>query len=442
MNRLRRPWRLWRLVRLDGIAGQIRALLVVAIVAGTSIAATTAVLVLSEQDQPKAAATVPVRVATLVAALENLPRPLRAEVVASMRDDAVRLSLDRPPPSRIDHAPGTDILRDLVPRSLPTGTLLVSIAEERPGIAAIVVRLGDGQLVTIETPFSTIALLPLPLLLWPLVLLVVSVKLLSVWAARQIVAPLSRFAAAADQFIGDAGAAPLDERGPAEIRRASHAFNRMRERIGRLIEDRTNLLLAISHDLRTPLTRLRLRLVDVSATDEARTRALDDIATMESSITAAVTYLREGSAEEATERVELASMLTTICDQFADAGHPVDYVGPPRLAATCRPRAIDRAVTNLVDNATKYAKHVRLVLSQEEHCVCIEVQDDGPGIPDGEKQHVVKPFYRSDPARQQVRGFGLGLAIVSSIVQAEGGKLALLDNAPHGLRARITLPVT
>ena len=434
--------RFCRLIALDRIAGQIRSLLVVAVVAGTSIAALTALLLLSEQDQPKAAATVPVRVATLVATLENLSRPLRAEVVASFTDEAVRLSLGGQPPSGVEHPTRSiEILRDLITRGLPPKTQLLSVAEERPGVAAIVVQLGDGQLVTIESPFSTIALMPV-VLLWPLVLLIVAVKLLSVWAARQIVAPLSRFAVAADQFSGDVGGAPLDEHGPAEIRRASHAFNRMRERIGRLIEDRTSLLLAISHDLRTPLTRLRLRLAEGAATDEAlKARALDDVATMESSITAAVTYLREGTAEEATERVELASMLTTICDQFADSGHPVDYAGPSRLAVTCRPRAMDRAVTNLVDNATKYAKHVRLVLSQQEHGVCIEVQDDGPGIPDAEKQRVVKPFYRSDPARQEVRGFGLGLAIVSSIVQAEGGTLALLDNVPRGLRARITLPV-
>lgn len=430
-----------RLLSLDRIASQIRALLVVAIVAGSSVTAVAVWLVLSEQDYPTAASTVPVRVATLVATLENLPRPTRAEVAASLRDDAVRLRLDDQPPSRAaQHAPGTDILRDLITRSLPANTRLLSVAEDRPGVATIVVRLGDGQLVTIETGFSTIALLPVPLL-GPLVLLVISVVLLSVWAAHQVSDPLSRFAAAADQFGGDVGGPPLDERGPAEIRRASHAFNRMRERIGRLIEDRTSLLLAISHDLRTPLTRLRLRIAELAAADEAlKTRALDDIATMEGSITAAVTYLREGTVEEAAERVELASMLTTICDQFTDSGHPVDYVGPQRLAITCRSRAVDRAVTNLVDNATKYAAHVRLILSQEEGQVCIEVQDDGPGIPDSEKQHVVKPFYRSDPARQEVRGFGLGLAIVSSIVQAEGGTLALLDNAPRGLRARITLP--
>jgi signal transduction histidine kinase len=434
--------RLWRLLSLDRIAGQIRALLVVAIVAGSSVVVATLLLVLSDQDYPEAAAMVPVRVATLVSTLENLPRPLRAEVAASLRDDRVRLSLDgRSPPGLDEPAPELEILRTLVARNLPANNRLLSIVEERRGVAAIVVQLTDGQLVTIETGYSKIALLPLPLL-GPLILLVISVVLLSIWAAHQVAAPLSRFAAAADQFGGDVGGPPLDERGPAEIRRASHAFNRMRERIGRLIEDRTSLLLAISHDLRTPLTRLRLRIAELAATDEAlKARALDDIATMEGSITAAVTYLREGTVEEAAERVELASMLTTICDQFTDSGHPVDYVGPQRLAITCRPRAVDRAVTNLVDNATKYAQHVRLVLSQEGGSVCIEVQDDGPGIPDGEKQRVVQPFYRSDPARQEVRGFGLGLAIVSSIVQAEGGALALLDNAPRGLRARITLPV-
>ncbi len=433
--------RFWCLLSLDRISRQITVLLAVAIVGGSIITTTAVLLVLSDQDYPTAAATAPVRIATVLSALQNLPRPLRQQVVSGYTEESLRIRLDGQPSAGGDlFSPSLELLKTLMTQYLPANTQLLYLAEHQPNIVTIVARLGDGQTVMMEARYSKISLLSAPLLV-PLILLAVSAILLSIWAARQVAAPLSRFAAAADQFGRDGATAPLDERGPAEIRRASHAFNRMRERIARLIEDRTNLLLAISHDLRTPLTRLRLRIAELAAGDESlKSRALDDIAAMESSITATVTYLREGNAEEPVERVELVSMLGTICDQFSDLGHSVEYAGPARLALTCRPRAIDRAVTNLVDNASKYGSHIQVVLSQEADQLSIEVRDDGPGIPDDEKPRVTKPFYRSDPARQEVRGFGLGLAIVTSIVQAEGGAFTLLDNEPRGLRALITLP--
>ena len=322
--------RLWHLLLLDRIAGQIRALLVVAVVGGSSVVAATLLLVLSDQDYPGGGERwfpcASPRWWRRSRTCRGLCAPRWRHRCATT---GCELSLDgRPSPGLGEPAPELDILRTLVARNLPANNRLLSIVEERRGVAAIVVQLTDGQLVTIEAGYSKIALLPLPLL-GPLILLVISVVLLSIWAAHQVAAPLSRFAAAADQFGGDVGGPPLDERGPVEIRRASHAFNRMRERIGRLIEDRTSLLLAISHDLRTPLTRLRLRIAELAAADETlKARALDDIATMEGSITAAVTYLREGTVEEAAERVELASMLTTICDQF-------DRFRPP--GRLCRP---------------------------------------------------------------------------------------------------------
>ena len=158
------------------------------------------------------------------------------------------------------------------------------------------------------------------------------------------------------------------------------------------------------------------------------------------SIAAAVTYLREGATEEPIEKVDLPSILGTICDRFGDSGHSVSYQGPSRLSISCRPASLERAVTNLVDNAAKYGKQVAVTLDKAGTQVTIEVRDDGPGITDAEKLKVLQPFYRSDAARQDVRGFGLGLAIVSSVVAAHRGTFTLLDNMPTGLRARIVLP--
>jgi signal transduction histidine kinase len=431
--------RLARLLSLDRIASQITVLLIVASVGSFLVTMTAVLAVLSEQDSPTAALAAPVRIVTALKGLDASSGAAREQLAASYRDEDIDVRLD----DEASDAQGGDvaqIIKDSIVRRLPTNLQLLTIKEERPDVIKVVVRLGDGHTATVLAQFSKLALRPPPVLL-PLVFLLASTILLSVWAAHRLVAPLSRFAAAADRFGRDGGGEYLDERGPAEIRRASNAFNRMRERINRLIDDRTSLLLAISHDLRTPLTRLRLRTAELSPADAfLKSRILDDIKTMDSSITAAVTYLREGVSEEPAEMAELSSTLNTICDQFADAGFSVEYDGPPRLAIRCRPRTLERAVTNLVDNAVKYGSHVHVLLEAQDGRVAIEVQDDGPGIPDAEKQRVVEPFYRSDSARKDVRGFGLGLAIVSSIVQSHGGTFILLDNAPHGLRARMDLP--
>jgi signal transduction histidine kinase len=264
---------------------------------------------------------------------------------------------------------------------------------------------------------------------------------LSVWATVRIVSPLSRFVAAVERFGLAGQGETLPEEGPAEIRRATSAFNRMRERILRLVEDRTQMMMAISHDLRTPLTRLRLRAEDVGDGDLQR-GMLRDIELMERSIADAVSNLRYTTTQEARERADLPSLLVTICDEFADAGLSVEYEGPQHLDAHLRPQAITRAVTNLVQNGTKFGSRVVVRLGVPEPGTAqIDVEDDGPGIPDAEKAAVLKPFYRSDPARQEAGGFGLGLAIALEVARDHGGTLTLHDRIPQGLCARLQLPL-
>lgn len=429
----RSPW-------LDGIASQITTLLVVAISLSTLATIAVVLLTLTEQDSPVAASEGPTRIATIAAGLDSIPSSLRPALASALTRDRTAVRMLDGGESQDMPGPGAHPLKARVLERLPSGVRLLRITTEQTDEVLVVIRLGDGQVATILTPFSTLALLPLPLIL-PFVCLVVSASALSVWAGRRLVGPLSRFADAADGFGRDGDDTALKESGPLEVRRAASAFNRMRERIGRLIEDRTNLLLAISHDLRTPLTRMRLRLAELQTEDTgSRERLLEDIASMDSSITAAVTYLREGIDEEPEETAELASILNTICDQFSDAGFSVEYVGPPRLTFRCRPNALERAVTNLVDNATKYGAVVRVTLQGSGGGAQIDVDDDGPGIPSTEKARVLEPFYRADPARQVVSGFGLGLAIVAGIVRRHGGTLELQDNKPKGLRVRVTLP--
>jgi signal transduction histidine kinase len=275
---------------------------------------------------------------------------------------------------------------------------------------------------------------------WMMTLLfaVISVTLLGVWATRGLNAPLSAFAEAAETFSLDGADTSLPERGPEEIRAVARALNRMRERISALIDDRTKMLAAISHDLRTPLTRMRLRSEFIE--DEAqRGRMLADLNQMQSMLESVLSFLQNDRKPRAMTLVDLASALQLIADQFSDAGHKVAYVGPARAMALARPDDLHRCVTNLVENATRFGTETTIRLTLAPESVVIDVEDDGPGISEAHKQSMLKPFVRGDSARNMddAAGFGLGLSIAQAIVLAHGGELSLLDRSPHGLRVRV-----
>jgi signal transduction histidine kinase len=279
---------------------------------------------------------------------------------------------------------------------------------------------------------------------WMITLLfaVISVTLLGLWAARALTAPLSSFATAAESFSLNSAAAPLPERGPEEIRSVARALNRMRERITALIDDRTRMLAAISHDLRTPITRMRLRSEFIE--DEThRSRMLDDLDQMRGMLESVLSFLRNDRRLEAMTLADVASTLQLIADQFADMGRKVAYDGPAHAMATVRPDDLHRAVTNLVENAVRFGAEAVIRLRVSADQLAIDVEDDGPGISDALKQNMLQPFVRGDEARNmdEAAGFGLGLSITNAIVLAHGGALSLHDRPPHGLVARMRLPV-
>jgi signal transduction histidine kinase len=279
---------------------------------------------------------------------------------------------------------------------------------------------------------------------WMLTLLfaVISLGLLGLWAARALTAPLSSFARAAESFSLNGSAAPLPERGPEEIRSVAKALNRMRERITALIDDRTRMLAAISHDLRTPITRMRLR-CEFIENDVHRSRMLGDLDQMRSMLESVLSFLRNDRRLEAMTLVDIATTLQLVSDQFADMGHKVGYDGPEHATATVRPDDLYRGITNLVENAVGFGAEVTIRLAMSGDSVTIEVEDDGPGISDARKDAMLEPFARGDEARTMdyAAGFGLGLSITRAIVLAHGGELSLRDRQPHGLIVRIRLPV-
>ena len=332
----------------------------------------------------------------------------------------------------------------LPPRLIPR-----SITAQITGIVAVSVPLGIVLVLTSLHVFSdggsghslwSLVLAPTVL---TLAIVLVFVTLLSVYAVRWIIAPLSSVAAAAHSF----GRSPDDGRivsrnGPREIAQVADALDDMRTRIRALLDDRTRMLAAISHDLRTPLTRLQLRAERI-ADQDLRDGMLHEITRVTRMLDETLDYLREDVRSESRSRIDLPSVLQTICAEFADVGHAVFYEGPAHLTWTCRPGVLTRAISNVVDNAVKHGSVVTVALrARDDVVVEIDVADDGPGIASSLREKVFDPFFKGDDARSSANrsGFGLGLSIARDVVKGHGGEIDLLDRTPRGLIVRMSLP--
>ncbi len=273
-----------------------------------------------------------------------------------------------------------------------------------------------------------------------------SILLVSILVARRVSGSLGRFAAATERFGRDIGAAPLAEAGPAEVRAVLRGFNLMQARLRRFVDDRTSMLAAISHDLMTPISRLRLRAEALPA-GEDRTRMLADLALMDRMVAATLDFARDDVAAEKRLRLDLASLVQAICDECggddSDGGERARYLGPDYLELVAAPLALSRAVRNVVENAIKYGGRAEVSLRLGSAGAEIAVSDAGPGIPDAELERVFEPFYRLDRARSsEAGGSGLGLAIARNVLRAHGGEIVLENLAGGGLRATLSLPLS
>jgi signal transduction histidine kinase len=262
----------------------------------------------------------------------------------------------------------------------------------------------------------------------------------SVWAVRRVTAPLAAVSIAAERLGNDLNAPPMPETGTIETRQASHAFNTMQARLRGLIENRTRMLAAISHDLRTPLTLLRLRAENVENQQE-RDKMLATIAEMDSMVGVTLQFARDEAATELRRPTDIAALIQSIIDDMADAGLPVRMQPAEPIVYDCRPDALKRAIRNLLDNAVKYGKAAAVAIQTTPKTIEIVIDDEGPGIPEQELLRVFDPFYRLEESRsRETGGVGLGLAIAQSIVQAHRGELVLSNRPAGGLRAQISLP--
>lgn len=257
--------------------------------------------------------------------------------------------------------------------------------------------------------------------------------------ARRITAPLKRFSEAAERLGRDPHAPAVALSGPAEIGVAAEAFNNMQGRLKRYIDDRTATLGAISHDLRTPLARIRFKLEAADA--KVRESVLSDVAQMEQMIQGVLAFIRDESTPRTREKLDLLSLVECVADDAAMVGGDVEILAGQPVTVEGDPVALQRMLVNLVDNAVKYGGQARLRVSQDDGYAVVEVMDAGPGLPDHEREKVFQPFYRVDAARNvDDGGMGLGLPIARSTARAHGGDVELLP-ADRGLVARVTLPV-
>ena len=272
------------------------------------------------------------------------------------------------------------------------------------------------------------------------VLSALGIAAVAVLTARRMARPMRGLAAASGRLGRGEAVDDLPEAGPAETRETVRAFNLMRARLDRYVRDRTAMLAAVSHDLRTPITSLRLHAEFVEDA-ETKTKILAALDEMQRMTEDALAFIREDMQREETRTVDLPALVDSVAADLAELGHDIAVADSARVLAACRPAALRRAVRNLLENAAAYGARATVRIEGEGAEVRIVVEDEGPGIPEAELERVFEPFVRLEASRSRdTGGTGLGLAIARSIVRGHGGDIALANREGGGLRATVALP--
>jgi signal transduction histidine kinase len=302
------------------------------------------------------------------------------------------------------------------------------------------VRLRDGTWVTFDSrqPPETSSW-PYRMLLSVLVLLV-AVILLSLLAVRWITRPLKTLADAAEALGKDINRPPLPETGPVEVGRAARALNTMQARLSSYLRDRTRILAAMSHDLKTPITRLRLR-AELLDDPKIRQKFSKDLEEMEAMVGATLDFMRGVESEERSQLLDVTALLESLQADAREIGGSVEIEGAALTPYAGRPQALKRCLGNLIDNAVKYGKSTRVTVDDDAARLKISICDEGPGIPEADLERVFEPFSRLESSRsRESGGTGLGLSIARSIAELHGGTLVLRNIPVGGLEAILTLP--
>jgi signal transduction histidine kinase len=394
------------------------------------------------------------RVMTIYRTVELTPPDRRQAVLARLpHGPALNARLQTTPPL-VPMPPAPFWLQRLIRVNL---SLIPMPPHERP--AEVLIRgdparrllvlgllLPDGGWLNVHAMLPPLRPWHSPSFLWAFGLMTLAAAALSLWAVRRLTAPVRTLAEAAEALGRDVNAPALPETGPSEVAAAAAAFNTMAARIRRFVQDRTELLTAIGHDLRTPITRLKLR-AEFVEDDEQRRKMLADLDELEQMVAATLAFGRDARTGEPVVPLDLAELLRTVLDEAADARPEMTdnlaYEGPPHLTLRARSLGLKRAFANLTSNAVLYGggARVRLLAAGADGMVTIEIEDDGPGIPPEQLDLVFEPFHRGEPSRnRETGGVGLGLPIARNILRAHGGDITIANRPGGGLKATVRLP--
>lgn len=395
------------------------------------------------------------RVGTLVAIAQQSPEEARPGVYAAAARSGLTVSpLGTEVPDDVFPDWWTQGLeRQLVRELRPLGASVLGLGHTMGGSTGgathlgaphgpirVRVALADSTRLDIVTRGGWSPLQAIGQIVPTLMVVGIGLTLLAAWLGRRITRPLGVFADAATRLGTDVGTPALPESGPSELRAAARAFNRMQQRVQRLVEDRVQMLAAVSHDLRTPITRMRLR-ADFVDDSEQQAKMLRDLDEMEAMIAAALAFAREEMVVEPRSRVDLRALLDEIAAELTEVGETVRVSGAESAEIDGRRPALKRALRNLLENAVKYGHRADVHVTAEPADVAVTIEDEGPGIPEPELERVFRPFYRVEPSRsRQTGGTGLGLSAARSVIRSHGGDIILANRAEGGLAQLVTLP--
>lgn len=381
--------------------------------------------------------------ASSVAILERVPPEERAAWLPKLERRNYRFVLGTPLPPKVSELPLAQQLSGAVGQLLGPAYRVVPGGAGQAGVQMrLHLQLKDGTPLAIELMEPSMQVSP-----WVVGVLAAQLALLLLltwYAVRLATRPLQRLADAADALGPAASTQPLSEEGPREVVQAARALNALQARVASYLAERMQILAAVSHDLQTPITRMRLR-ADLLDDTALRDKLQGDLNAMQALVQEGIAYARSAhSANEPPVRADLHALLDSLVCDYTDAGSAVQLLDMPNLTVQTRPQALRRVVGNLVDNALKFAGAAEIaVTSEKDGAVCIAVRDRGPGIPADQLQAVLKPFYRLENSRsRETGGAGLGLAIAQQLAEALGGRLVLANREGGGLEVRLHLPVS
>jgi signal transduction histidine kinase len=410
------------------------------------------------------------RIGAIVQVLDRVDAATRATLLPALINPRLHITLDAPPPAgeaagdaHAEHL--RSVLQDLLGAGRPVRVALVEPpfgfeARERhaprrrhahPGPMAdyfpprgvafeVHTQLADGTWARFDHGLGGAAFAWPWRLLLTLAVLLVSVIALALFAVRWLTRPLAVLATAADELGRDIKRPPLPEDGPAEVRRAAAAFNTMQARLQTYLREREQMLAAVSHDLRTPITRLRLR-AELIGDETLRAKFTQDLAEMETMTAAALDFLRGAGGDEPVQPVDVMALLESLQADLEETGQPVTVQGRANAPYPARPLALKRLLVNLIENAVKYGQRASVAVADDAAQLQITVADEGSGIPEDQLERVFEPFYRLESSRSRdTGGVGLGLSVARDIARAHGGELTLRNRAGGGLEAVVTLP--